>query len=279
MEQYHCECWLTYHLICCSPADADLSFLTRLGQHVSQGVATPSPAPQSSLSRVIFHHLFKSAPAVLSKTLSEQQHVGLKAALNILSHVNKFTVKDSSPTWMLFEYANCRLWAKLAEVVLRSLADSSELLDEAMRYVLQPNGMLGAQSMDNVSVETASSKVLSRLQDVELLSGKCRVAHCLGRVLSDKQGNSIRVTQYKAQHVRGTMTKGESSELEIPRKIHVMNSEVEKALKLCAVQIVAHSLWLKGFSDKDHMCQADSVRYLFWLILYTVATLKFQSTI
>ena len=263
MEQYHCECWLTYHLICCSPADADLSFLTRLGQHVSQGVATPSPAPQSSLSRVIFHHLFKSAPAVLSKTLSEQQHVGLKAALNILSHVNKFTVKDSSPTWMLFEYANCRLWAKLAEVVLRSVADSSELLDEAMRYVLQPNGMLGAQSMDNVSVETTSSKVLSRFQDVELLSGKCRVAHCLGRVLSDKQGNSIRVTQYKAQHVRGTMTKGESSELEIPRKIHVMNSEVEKALKLCAVQIVAHSLWLQGFSDKDHMCQADSVRYLF----------------
>ena len=89
------------------------------------------------------------------------------------------------------------------------------------------------------------------------------MAYCLGRVLSDKQGNSIRVTQYKAQHVRGTMTKGESSELEIPRKIHVMNSEVEKALKLCAVQIVAHSLWLQVFSDKDDMRQADSVRYLF----------------
>ncbi|KAM7440704.1 RNA-binding motif [Porites harrisoni] len=259
VEEYNNECWLTYHLICCSPTDTDLLFLTHLGQHVSQGVATPSPAPQSSLSRVIFHHLFKSAPATLSKTLSEQQHVGLKAALNVLSHVNKFTVKDNSPTWMLFEYANCRLWAKLAEVVLRSLADSSELLDEAMRYVLQPNGMLGAQSMDNVSVETTSSTVLSRLKDVELLSGKCRVAYFLGRVLSDKQRNSIRVTQYKAQHVRGTMTKGESSELEIPRKIHVMNSEVEKALKLCAVQIIAHSLWLQGFSDKDHMCQADSV--------------------
>ena len=212
---------------------------------------------------MIFHHLFKSAPAALSKTLSEQQHVGLKAALNVLSYVKKFSVKNSSPTWMLFEYANCRLWAKLAEVVLRSLADSSELLDEAMRNVLQPNGMLGAQSMDNVSVETTPSKVLSCLQHIELLSGKCRVAYCLGRVLSDKQGSSIRVTQYKAQHVRGTMTKGESSELEIPRKIHVMNSEVEKSLKLCAVQILAHSLWLQRFTAKDHMRQADSVRYLF----------------
>ena len=261
MEEYHYECWLTYHLICCSPTNADLSFLTHLGQHVSQSVATPSLAPKSSLSRVIFHHLFKGAPAGLSKTLSEQQHVGFKIALNVLSHIHSLTVKDRSSTWMLFEYANCRLWAKLAEVVLRSLADSSELLDEAMRYVLQPNGMLGAQSMDNVSVETTSSKVLSRLQDVELLSGKCRVAYCLGRVLSDKLGNSIRVTQYKAQHVRATMTKRECSALDISRKI--MNSEVDKALKLSAVQIVAHSLWLQGFSDKDRMRQADSVRLLF----------------
>ena len=52
-----------------------------------------------------------------------------------------------------------------------------------------------------------------------------------------------------------------------------MNSEVDKALKLSAVQIVAHSLWLQGFSDKDRMRQADSVRLLFWLILNGVATI------
>ena len=259
MDEYHYECWLTYHLVCCSPANADLSFLTHLGQKVSQSVATPSLAPKSSLSQVIFHHLFKSAPAALSKTLSEQQHVGFKTALNVLSHFHSLTVKDSSSTWMLFEYANCRLWAKLAEVVLRSLAGSSELLDEAMRNVLQPNGMLGAQSMGNVSVETTPFKGLSRLQDIELLYGKCRVAYCLGRALSDKQGNSIGVTQYKAQHVRATMTKGQCSALDIPQKI--MSSEVEKALKLCAVQIVAQSLWLQGFCDR--MRQADSVRLLF----------------
>ena len=261
MDEYHYESWLTYHLILCSPTNADLSFLKHLGQQISQSVATPSLVPKSSLSRVIFRHLFKGAPAGLSKTLSEQQHVGFKTALNVLSHIHSLTVEDRSSTWMLFEYANCRLWAKLAEVVLRSLADSSELLDEAMRNVLQPNGMLGAQSMENVSVETMPCKGLSRLQDIELLSGKCRVAYCLGRALSDKQGNSVRVTQYKAQYVRATMTKGECSALDISRK--TMNSEVEKALKLCAVQIVAHSLWLQGYSDKDRMRQADSVRLLF----------------
>ena len=121
---YHWRAMCLTVAISYAPSDADLSFLTHLGQHVSQGVATPSPAPQSSLSRVMFHHLFKSSPAALSKTLSEQQHVGLKAALNVLSHVNKFTVtcKDSSPTWNLFEYANWRrLWSSVLFRLLRTV--------------------------------------------------------------------------------------------------------------------------------------------------------------
>ena len=257
MEEYHYECWLTYQLICCGPADADLSFLTHLGQQVCKGIARPSLVPQSSLSRVIFHHLFKSAPAILSNTLSEQPNVGLKVALNVLSHVKKFTVRDSSFTWMLFEYANCRLWAKLAEVVLLSLSDSSELLGEGMSHILHPEGMFGAKSMEKTLTDCRPSTVLSRLRLTELISEKSCVAYCLGLVLSEKNGNSIGSTQYKVQKVQGSRIKGESSELDIPRKI--MNSGAEKALKLCAVQIVVHSLWLQRFADEGHY----SARYVF----------------
>ena len=258
VEEYNYECWLTYQLICCSPADNDLSFLAHLGQRVPQNVATPNPLPLSSLSRVIFHHLFKGAPAALSKSLTEQQSIGLKTAFNVLSHVNEYTVKENYLSWTLFQYANCRLWAKLAEVVLRSLSDSPELLSEAMSCILKPEGMLGAKCMENISVDSTPFNVLSRLRDIEFIAGKSRVAYCLARALSEKQGNSIRMMQYKTKTRMGGVRR-ESFELEMPRKI--MKSGVEKALKLCSVQIAAHSLWLQKLTDRDRV-RSDTVRWV-----------------
>lgn len=255
VEEYNYECWLTYQLICSSPTDTDLSFLSHLGQHVI-GTTTPRPVPPSSLSRVIFHHLFKGAPAALSKCLTERQSVGLGAAFHVLGHVNEYTVKESSSSWMLFQYANCRLWAKLAEVVLRSLSDSQELLERAMSCVLQPNGMLGAQSLENLSVDSTPLSVLSRLRDVEFITSKCRVAYCLAKSLSEKQGNTIKMMQYKKE-TGNRVTRRESLEMEMPRKI--MKSGVEKALKLCAVQIAAHSLWLQKLADRSRV-HNDTVR-------------------
>ena len=218
---------------------------------------------------MIFHHLFKGAPAALSKSLTEQQSIGLKAAFNVLAHVNKYTVKESCLSWSLFQYANCRLWAKLAEVVLRSLSDSQDLLGEAISSILKPEGMIGAQSLEKLSVETTPVPVLSRLRDIELISGKSRVAYCLAKALSERHGNSIRVTQYKSE-TRVRSGRRESFELDMPRKI--MKSGVEKALKLCSVQIAAHSLWLQKLADRDHV-RSETVRWVkmpllaMWLFL------------
>lgn len=257
VEQYNYESWLTYQLICSSPADSELSFLTHLGQQV-QSTTTPRVTPPSSLCRVIFHHLFKGAPAALSKCLTERQSQGLGAAFHVLGHVNKYTVEQCSSSWMLFQYANCRLWAKLAEVVLRSLSDSQELLEKAMGYIHQPNGMLGAQSLQDLLIESTPVNVLSRLRDVEFVGAKCRVAYCLAKSLSEKQGNSIKMIQYKTETGdRGP--RSESFEMEMPRKI--MKSGVENALKLCAVQIAAHSLWLQKLSDRSRI-HSDIVRYV-----------------
>lgn len=212
--------------------------------------ATPRPIPPSSLSRVIFHHLFKGAPAALSKCLTERQSVGLGTAFHVLGHVNEYTVKEVSSSWMMFQYANCRLWAKLAEVVLRSLSDSQELLEKAMGCILQPNGMLGAQSLENMSLDATSLSVLSRLRDMEFIAAKCRVAYCLARSLSEKQGNSIKIMEYKTE-TGNRVPRRESFEMEMPRKI--MKSGVDKALKLCAVQIAAHSLWLQKLADRSRV--------------------------
>lgn len=205
---------------------------------------------------MIFHHLFKGAPAALSKCLTERQSVGLGAAFHVLGHVNEYTVKESSSSWMLFQYANCRLWAKLAEVVLRSLSDSQELLERAMACILQPNGMLGAQSLEDLPVDSTPLSVLSRLRDVEFITSKCRVAYCLAKSLSEKQGNTIKMMQYKKE-TGNRVTRRESLEMEMPRKI--MKSGVEKALKLCAVQIAAHSLWLQKLADRSRV-HNDTVR-------------------
>ena len=257
VEQYNYECWLTYQLICSSPAGIDLSFLTRLGLQV-QSATIPRVTPPSSLCRVVFHHLFKGAPAALSKCLTERQSQGLGSAFHVLGHVNEYTVKQFSSSWMLFQYANCRLWAKLAEVVLRSLSDSQELLEKAMGYIHQPNGMLGARSLQDIALESTPVSVLSRLRDVECVGAKCRVAYCLAKSLSEKQGNSIKMIQYKTETGdRGL--RSESFEMEMPRKI--MKSGVENALKLCAVQIAAHSLWLQKLSDRSRV-HSDTVRYV-----------------
>ena len=246
VDEYNCECWLTYQLICCSPAESDLTFVAHLGQQLPWRLATPSPMPPSSLCRVIFHHLFKGAPAALSKSLTDRQSIGLKAAFSALAYANEYTVKENSQSWMLFQYANCRLWAKLAEVVLRSLSDSSELLGEAMGCILKREGMLGAQFLEKISVDSAPSNFVSRLRDIEFVSGKSRVAYCLAKALSERHGNSIRMTQYKTE---SRYAQRESFDLDMPRKI--MKSGVEEALKLCSVQIAAHSLWLKKLADKE----------------------------
>lgn len=205
---------------------------------------------------MIFHHLFKGAPAALSKSLTEQQGIGLHAALSVLAHNNEHTVKDTPLSWMLFQYANCRLWAKLAEVVLRSLSDSPELLGEAMSCMLKPEGMLGAQHMESISADSVPLDVLSRLRDAELIAGKSRIAYSLARALSERQGNSIKITHFKRK-TRDQSTRRESFELEMPRKI--MKSGVDKALKLCSVQIAAQSLWLKKLLDRDYG-RGDTVR-------------------
>ena len=171
---------------------------------------------------------------------------------------------------MLFQYANCRLWAKLAEVVLRSVSDSQELLDRAMGCILQPNGMLGAQSLQDLSVDSTPLIVLSRLRDVEFLTAKFRVAYCLAKSLSEKQGNTIKMMQYKKE-TGNRVTRRESLEMEMPRKI--MKSGVEKALKLCAVQIAAHSLWLEKLADRSRV-HNDTVRCVTKPILDTLYVLR-----
>lgn len=220
------------------------------------GAATPRPIPPSSLSRVIFHHLFKGAPAALSKCLTERQNIGLGTAFHVLGHVNEYTLREGCSSWMLFQYSNCRLWAKLAEVVLRSLSDSQELLEKAMTCILQPTGMLGAQFLENRSIDSTPLEVLCRLRKMEVVAAKFRVAFCLAKALSAEQGNVMKMMEYKAE-TGSRRWKRESSEMEMPRKI--MKSGVGKALKLCAVQIGAHSLWLEKLSDRGRG-HSDMVR-------------------
>lgn len=228
------------------------------------GAATPTPtptptttlAPPSSLTRVIFHHLFKGAPAALSKNLTEHQNIGLDSAFHVLGHVNKYMLKERSPSWMLFQYANCRLWAKLAEVVLRSLSDSPELLKKAMTYILQPSGMLGVPIPEGTSNETISFEVMSRLRNMEVVKAKCRIAYSLAKALSSKQGNTIKMSEYKAE-TGGRQWRRESIEMEMPRKI--MKAGVGNALKMCTVQIAAHCLYLEKLSDRNR-AHSDMVR-------------------
>lgn len=218
---------------------------------MQQGVTSPNPVPPSSPCRVIFHHLFTGASGTLRASLTEYQRTGLEAAFGVLAHINEYTVKESLPAWMLFQYSNCRLWAKLAEVVLRSLSDSSELLSEAMGYILKPDGMIGALCFEKVPQELLpSNSALS--PDIEFIDGKSRVAYSLARALSERVGNNMRVIQCKTASGRD-LGRGQREQLEIdiPRKI--MKSGDERPLKFCAIEICAHSLWLSKFRDKDYI--------------------------
>ncbi|KAJ7389306.1 hypothetical protein OS493_032159 [Desmophyllum pertusum] len=93
---------------------------------------------------------------------------------------------------------------------------------------------------------------------MEFIAAKCRVAYCLARSLSEKQGNSIKIMEYKTE-TGNRVPRRESFEMEMPRKI--MKSGVDKALKLCAVQIAAHSLWLQKLADRSRV-HNETVRWL-----------------
>ncbi|KAJ7389313.1 hypothetical protein OS493_032167 [Desmophyllum pertusum] len=187
VEEYNYECWLTYQLICSSPVDTDLSFLTHLGQQV-MNAATPRPIPPSSLSRVIFHHLFKGAPAALSKCLTERQRSCWR-----------------KPWVAFFNRMEC----------------------------LVPN------PLRTCHLTATSLSVLSRLRDMEFIAAKCRVAYCLARSLSEKQGNSIKIMEYKTE-TGNRVPRRESFEMEMPRKI--MKSGVDKALKWLTDFVVSSGL-------------------------------------
>ena len=258
IEEYNHECWLTYQLTCYTPRENDLFFLAHLGQQVQQSATLPNPVPPSSPCRVIFHHLFNGASATLRASLTDYQCTGLDTAFRGLAHMNEYTMKENLPAWVLFQYSNCRLWAKLAEVVLRSLSDSSELLSEAMGYILKADGMLGALCYETLPMTLLPSNSSSR--DIELIDVKSRVAYSLARALSERLGNNIRLIQCKTTSGRDSSGRQQDlSEIDIPRKM--MKSGDEKPLKFCAIEICAHSLWLRKCLDKDYP-HRDAVRWV-----------------
>ena len=225
---------------------------------MQQSVTSPNPVPASSPCRVIFHHLFTGASETLRASLTEYQRTGLEAAFSVLAHMNKYTVKENLPAWVLFQYSNCRLWAKLAEVVLRSLSDSPELLSEAMGYILKADGMLGALCYKMVPMASLPSNP-SFSRDIELIDVKSRVAYSLARALSERLRHNI--TEIHRRISRRVSSGGQQdlSEIDIPRKM--MKSEDEKPLKFCAIEICAQSLWLRKCWDKDHT-HREAVRWV-----------------
>lgn len=261
IEGYNHECWLTHQLTRYTPLEHDLFFLAHLGQQVQQSATSPNPVPASSPCRVIFHHLFTGASETLRASLTEYQRTGLEAAFSVLAHMNKYTVKENLPAWVLFQYSNCRMWAKLAEVVLRSLSDSSELLSEAMGCILKADGMLGALCYKMFpTASLPSNRSLSR--DIELIDVKSRVAYSLARALSERLGRlALNITEIHRTNSRRVLSGGQQdlSEIDIPRKM--MKSGDEKPLKFCAIEICAQSLWLRKCLDKDHT-HREAVRWL-----------------
>ena len=270
IEGYNHECWLTYQLTRYTPLENDLFFLAHLGQQVQQSATSPNPAPASSSCRVIFHHLFTGASETLRASLTEYQRTGLEAAFSVLAHMNKYTVKENLPAWVLFQYSNCRLWAKLAEVVLRSLSDSPELLSEAMGYILKADGMLGALCYKMFPTASLPSNP-SFSRDIELIDVKSRVAYSLARALSERLGRlAPNITEIHRTISRRVLSGGQQdlSEIDIPRKM--MKSGDEKPLKFCAIEICAQSLWLRKCWDKDHT-HREAVRwvnYYYWCYYY-----------
>ena len=257
MEQFETECWLTYRLIGCSPGQNDLMLLTQLGRHVISERTLPGVPPPYSLARVIVYHLFKCASAGLCKSLTKDQTLGLSVAFYVLASDNTIVKEGVNMAWLMFQYANLRLRAKLANVVLHCVADSEEFLEKAMSCILKPNGMVGVPSADELSMRTCGR---------ELFDAKGRVLYCLARSLGGKRMDLADTTRMdlkrklaqRSRNVRWSTSKEcDVVEAETPRKI--MKSGVEKALNLCAVRIGAHSVWLQSGVNRRYS-QGETVR-------------------
>ena len=232
VEHYDCENWLSSQLIGSSPNDQDKELLTSLGHHILGSGTTSHVAPPSSLARVMFHHLFKGAPVPLDVNLCITQKLGFDVALQVLGYVSVH--EDKSVTWSLFQYSVCQLWAKLAKVVLCSIAASIALLDQAMSCILKYDSLLGSGT---------GLIIARRIQRISSVEAKCRVACALAKTIGSKQ---------VAMPIRGGFMERlhQAPEAEVPKE--EMKFESDQALNLCAIQLLAHSLWLQKMIDGDY---------------------------
>lgn len=238
MEHYECENWLSRHLISASPNDHDKELLSSLGYQILRASTLWHTALPSSLARVIFHHLFVGAPASLDSDLTTTRSLGLDVAFHVLRSVIEH--KDMSVS-SLFHYSVCRLWSKLAEVVLRSVSDSKTLLKEAMSCILKQDGLLGpgAELIDTES-EPHANQTVRQVPSVEV---KSRVASGLGKAICKKPSHL---------HVDSPSSLEQTLHHEgMPKKI--MKCGSDQALNLCAIQLGAHSLWLQKRNGKNYL--------------------------
>ena len=240
---------MSSQLIGSSPNDQDKELLTSLGHHILGSGTTSHVAPPSSLARVMFHHLFKVAPAPLDVNLSVSQKLGFDVALQVLGYVSAH--EDKSVAWFWFLYSVCRLWSKLAKVLLCSTVPSEGLLDQVMRCILKQDGLLGSGTGLIIPVTEPRSHApelpynyTRRIQEICPVEVKCRVTSALARTIGTKRvisfGESVQRNIFDMLCLTFKMPK------------EVMNSESNQALKLCAIQLGAHSLWLQKTNCKDY---------------------------
>ena len=253
VDYYECESWLSSQLIGSSPSDQDKELLTSLGHHILGSGTTSHVAPPSSLARVMFHHLFKGAPVPLDVNLSITQKLGFDVALQVLGYVSAH--EDKSVTWSLFQYSVCRLWAKLAKMVLCSMAALKALLDQAMSCILKQDGLLGSGAELIIpAAEPPSYHAPRQVKEISPLEVKVRVTFALARAIVTK----LQVTSFvEVQEKRGMRRLHHPAEVEVPKE--EMKSESDQALKLCAIQLGAHSLWLQKRNDKNYK-RSDTLR-------------------
>ena len=244
VDYYERESWLSSQLIGSSPNDQDKELLTSLGHHILGSGTTSHVAPPSSLARVMFHHLFKGAPVPLDVNLSITQKLGFDVALQVLGYVSAH--EDKSVTWSLFQYSVCRLWAKLAKMVLCSMAALKALLDQAMSCILKQDGLLGSGAELIIpAAEPPSYHAARQIKEISPLEAKVQVTYALARAIGTKQ----QVTSFVEVEDKKFMERfHQAAEGERPKE--GMKSESDQALKLCAIQLGAHSLWLQKKSGK-----------------------------
>ena len=235
---------MSSRLIVSSPNDQDKELLTSLGHRILGSGTTSHVAPPSSLARVMFHHLFKGAPVPLDVNLSITQKLGFDVALQVLGYVSAH--EDKSVTWSLFQYSVCRLWAKLAKMVLCSMAALKALLDQAMSCILKQDGLLGSGAELIIpAAEPPSYHAPRQIKEISPLEAKVQVTFALAKAIGTKQVTSF-VKGVKNKKFRG-------------RLHHPAESESDQALKLCAIQLGAHSLWLQKKNDKNYK-RSDTLR-------------------